>query len=167
MTVKNLLPVSNRRKAETARSDQSEGPWSSLQRDINRLFEGFFTRLPLAPFPDEEFGRISPRMDMRETEGEYIVELEMPGMSEKDVNISFSEGLLTLSGEKKQDSESRNGSYYCSERAFGRFERSIPIAAEIDPEKTEAKFRNGLLRIRLPKKSRRQSDAKAIPIKIE
>lgn len=167
MAVKDLIPIANRRRPDAGRSDKQVRPWSSLQRDINRLFEGFFTRPLLDPFSDEGFGRISPRMDVKETEGEMIVEMEAPGMSEKDIGISISNGLLTLSGEKRQESESRDGSYYCSERSFGRFERSIPLAAEIDQDKAEAGFRNGLLRIRLPKKNPRKPDSKRISVQVE
>jgi len=165
MTVKEMMPILRRRGE--GRPDSSDRSWPSLQRDINRLFEGFFTRLPLAPFSDDGFGRVSPGMDVRETEGDYFVEMEMPGMSEKDIAISFSDGLLTLKGEKKWESEPKTGRYHCSERVFGRIERSIPLAEEIDPVKTEAKFRNGLLSIRLPKRTPQKADSKKIPIKIE
>ncbi len=167
MAVKALTPVSKRRRPDADRSDKSIRSWSSIRRDINRLFEGFFTRPLMDPFSEEGFGRISPRMDVKETETEIIVEMEAPGMSEKDIGISISDGLLTLNGEKRQEPESRDGNYYCSERSFGRFERSIPLTAEIEPEKIEAGFTNGLLKLRLPKKTPRKTEAERIPIQIE
>jgi HSP20 family protein len=167
MSVKDLIPIHNWKKPAEGRSVEQGGSWSSLQKDLNRLFEGFFSRSPFAPFTEEEFGRISPRMDVRDLEDEYVVEMEIPGMSEKDISISLSNGLLTLSGEKKQESETKEGCYYCSERSFGRFDRSIPLEDEIDAEKVEAKFRNGLLKIRIPKKAPRKADTKRIPIKVE
>jgi HSP20 family protein len=119
---------------------------------IGRFFDDFFTGFSLRPFSTlmEEIETFSPRIDMTEDEKAIHVNAELPGMDEKDIDISLSSDSITISGEKKDEAESRGDNYYCSERSYGSFSRVIPIE-DVDMDKVEASFKKGVLNITLPK----------------
>jgi HSP20 family protein len=110
-------------------------------------------------------GEFMPRVDVRETDEAIQVTAELPGMDEKDIDISLSHEALTLKGEKKEESEEKNKDHFHVERRYGSFQRTIPLPAEIDEGKVEAEFKKGLLRITLPKSPSAQQSYKKIPIK--
>jgi len=124
---------------------QNEGP--------ERLFEEFFNGFGLAPFAPFEmaWGEFSPRVDVIETEKELQIKAELPGMSEKEIQVSLSRDTLTLSGEKKAEEEQRSGNIYRMERTYGAFSRTITLPVDVDTENVEATFKNGVLTIKLPK----------------
>jgi len=160
----------NAKKLPTRREE--EHPVYSLQREMNKLFEDFFAAPVFEDFTEfpkhfsEQFaGAVTPRIDMSETDKEILVKAELPGLTEKDVEISISRDLLTLSGEKKQEKEQSEKGWYRMERQYGSFRRSIPLPYEIDSEKVEATFKNGLLSIKLPKSEVQQKATKSIPVK--
>lgn len=164
----NLTPWGVRRPARR----EEEHPIYFLQREMNSLFEDFF-RAPVwerfgeVPGHSHEqfFGEVSARADVSETEKELIVKVELPGMSEKDVDISISRDMLTISGEKKQEKEQNEKGWYRMERQYGSFSRSIPLPYEIESDKAEAQYKNGILSIRLPKTAVQQKGTKSIPVK--
>lgn len=126
----------------------------TLQREIDRLFEDFFSRdigFPLAAraWPGEN--ALLPEVDVDETDGEIHVTAELPGIDEKDVDVSFAEGVLTVKGEKKAESETKEKQFHRVERSFGRFERRIAIPVNVDESKIDATFTKGVLEITLPK----------------
>ena len=101
-----------------------------------------------------------PRMEVNETDKQVTVVAELPGMEEKDIEVSLNNGVLTLKGEKK--AENTNAVY--SERWHGQFHRSLQLGPEIDPEKVSASFKNGVLTITMDKRVEAQSQVKKIPI---
>jgi len=136
-------------------------PVQSFQREMSRLFQDFFD---VAPLGGRESG-LYPEIDVKETEKEIKISAEVPGLEEKDVEVLLSSDSLTIRGEKKQEKEEKGQSYYRSERRYGSFSRVIPLAADIEPDKAEAKFRNGVLNISIPKTEKAKADVKKIPIK--
>jgi HSP20 family protein len=90
-------------------------------------------------------------LDLYEDGNEVVVKAEMPGMTKEDIQISFADNVLTISGEKKQEDEDRGKDYYRAERVYGAFMRRIVLPTEVNPEKARALFKNGVLEIRLPK----------------
>lgn len=164
----NLTPWGVRRPVRR----EEEHPIYSLQREMNSLFEDFF-RAPVGErfgeFPGQSheqfFGEVAARADVSETEKELIVKVELPGMSEKDVDISISRDMLTISGEKKQEKEQNEKGWYRMERQYGSFTRSIPLPYEIESDRAEAQYRNGVLSIRLPKTAVQQKATKSIPVR--
>jgi len=127
---------------------------------MNRLFDDVFRG-----FDDPRFwgGRGAwPSVDVEETEREYRVTAELPGLEEGDVEVLLHDGLLTLRGEKKLETESRNRSY--SERFYGRFERQIALDRDVDDGAVKATFKKGVLTVTVPKDSRVVERAKRIPI---
>ncbi len=151
---------------------EEEHPIYSLQNEINRLFDNAF-RAPLweqfGEFPafstDHCLGDVMPRIDMSETDKELLVKVELPGMNEKDVDISITRDLLTISGEKKQEKEQSEKGWYRMERQYGSFSRSIPLPIEVETDKAEALYKSGVLTVKLPKSLVQQRATKSIPVK--
>jgi len=104
-----------------------------------------------------------PRVDIKEEEKSFVVTAELPGVDPKDVSVELKEGVLTISGEKKFEHEEKNDTYHKIERSYGSFSRSFSLSDRIDDKKIEAKFKEGLLTLTLPKKEK--SKTKKIPVK--
>jgi HSP20 family protein len=131
----------------------------SLQGDMNRLFDRFFE----GRAPNGGSRRWIPAMDLVETEDHLVLRGDLPGMSEDDVNIEIKDGVLTVSGERKAESEEKREGYHRIERAFGSFSRSLNLPQGIDPEKVDAHFDNGVLEVRIPK----PAEAKSTRVQID
>ena len=126
----------------------------SLFRDVEKTFEDFSRRFPFAPFTAPFVSeRMAPRIDISETKDALEITAELPGIDEKDVEVTLSEGMLTIRGEKKseRDEKDTEKNWHVIERSYGAFSRSIALPFEPDSGKVEAKFDKGVLRIRLPK----------------
>jgi HSP20 family protein len=104
----------------------------------------------LRPSGDGE-RRIRPALDVAETEHAFTVTAELPGLAKEDVSITVENGVLTISGEKKFEEEKKDKAYHRIERAFGSFARSLTLPKEVEAEKAEATFKDGVLTIELPK----------------
>jgi len=152
MPITDLIPW--RRKVPVRREEErpsvSDHPLALFQQNMNRLFDEFFRGFDLAPF-GEEWTAFSPQVDVVETDNEIKVSAELPGLDDKDVEVSLARGMLTIHGEKKQEEEERGKNYYRAERAYGSFRRVIPVPDEVDIDKAEAVFQKGGLTITLPK----------------
>lgn len=94
----------------------------------------------------------SPQADAATTENAYQIELELPGVKEDDIDISLHDGVLMVKGEKRSEREEKGKSYYFSERAYGSFQRSFRLPGDVNPDKIDANFTNGVLSIKLPKR---------------
>lgn len=103
-----------------------------------------------------------PRIEVNETDKEIVVSAEIPGLDEKDVELLISDGRLILRGEKKAEVEDKDRQF--SERFYGRFERQIPLGVDIAEDKVEASFKNGVLKVTLPKGVAAQAKMKRIEI---
>ncbi|MDR3438895.1 Hsp20/alpha crystallin family protein [Telmatospirillum sp.] len=159
MDVKSLVPWTRSKSAPAPRFDDDGSPFLTLHREMNRLFDDFFHGFDV---PMGRFGWSSglPELDVADTGKEIKVTAELPGMEEKDVELTLHDGVLTLKGEKKSESD---GPQY-SERWHGQFQRSLQLGPDVDPEKVSATFKNGLLSILIEKKPEAQKAAKRIPI---
>ena len=145
-----------------------EHPFASFQREMNRLFDNFFGGFSLSPWTPLERGAaptFTPRVDVSETDKEIRVSAELPGMEEKDIDVSLTQDTLTIKGEKKEETEDKGKDYYRVERSFGSFMRSIPLPVEVDTDKVEATFKKGVLDITLPKTAKAIQQTKKIPLK--
>ncbi len=161
MNVRDLVPWArgDRERSPTTRSD-SISPVVSLHREMNRLFDDVFRG-----FDDSRLfaGRSGwPSIDVEETEKEYRVTAELPGLEERDVEVLLQDGLLSVRGEKKLESENRSRTY--SERFYGRFERQITLDRDIDENAVNATFKNGVLTVTVPKSTSAVERSKRIPI---
>ena len=162
MNVRDLIPGS-RNDRDVSRSVRSESlsPMVSLSREMNRLFDNMFRG-----FDDSRTwgGRQAdwPRIDVEETDKNYRVTAELPGMDEKDVEVLLQDGLLTIRGEKKLENESQDRTF--SERFYGRFERQLSFDRDVDQEGVSAVFKNGVLTVTIPRTAQAIERRKRIPI---
>jgi HSP20 family protein len=122
----------------------------TIQNEMNRLFNSFFD----TPGAGESAGTLRrwvPPMDLIETETEFVLKADLPGMSEADVNIELDDNVLTISGERKSDHEERKAGYYRVERSSGSFRRSLTLPEGVDPASVKATFDRGVLEVSIPK----------------
>ncbi|MCQ2740501.1 MAG: Hsp20/alpha crystallin family protein [Alphaproteobacteria bacterium] len=107
----------------------------------------------MSPFDRSEYkNTVSPRLDVAELKDKYEIKAELPGMDEKDINLSVENGLLTISGEKKAETEEKDKGYYLKECSYGSFSRSVRLPDNISEDKIGAKLKKGVLVIDMPKK---------------
>lgn len=153
MAITDLIPWKREEEKAPVRREE-EHPMQVLQRDMNRLFDEFSRGFSLGPFGafDEPWEVFGPRINVVESDKELKVSAELPGMDEKDIEVTLSRDLLTLSGEKTGEKEDKGKNYYRMERSYGSFRRSISIPCEIDADKVEATLKKGVLTVTLPKK---------------
>ena len=124
----------------------------TLQSEMNRLFDGFFG----ARSGNGTGRRWVPAMDLVETETDFVLRADLPGMAEDDVVIEVKDNVLTLSGERKAEHENKDEGYYRVERAFGSFSRSLTLPEGVDAESVTANFDAGVLEVRIPKPAERK-----------
>jgi len=93
----------------------------------------------------------TPALDVSETENQLIVKAEVPGMDQKDIDISLSDGLLTITGEKKHEKEDKDENYHCVERHYGKFSRTMRVPFDVEADKVDAIYKDGVLKVTLPK----------------
>jgi HSP20 family protein len=134
------------------------GEMARWERDMERMLGNFFTGS----------GSLATRepnldLDLYEEKDQIVVKAEMPGFTKDDIQISIADNALTIKGEKKKEEEDSGKDYYRSERVYGAFTRILALPAEINPDKVQATFKNGVLEIRLPK----SEDAKKKEIKVK
>jgi len=163
MALRNLVPFG--RKGVPAKRED-ENPFALLRREMDAMFDNFFNTLDIEPF-EGRLGVFTPKMDVTETEKEIVVTAELPGLDEKDIDVSLQNDRLTIKGEKKEEKEGKGKDYYRMERSYGSFSRTIPLPVEIETDKVEAKFKKGVLTITLPKTARAAAETKSIAVKVE
>jgi len=160
MKIKEMVP--SKIRSPLKRRDE-DNPFLSLRNEMNRLFDSFFDDFNIRPFR-ERWGKIFPQVNIKENNKQIEVSAEMPGIDQKDVDISIYNNVLTLRGEKKQEKEDKDGDYYHKECSYGSFHRDIALPCEVEEEKVKADFKKGVLKITLPKKEETQRKAKKIEI---
>jgi HSP20 family protein len=163
MAIKEMVPFG--KKGAPARREE-ENPFAMLRREMDSLFDNFFRGFDVGPF-EGRIGTFIPRIDITENDKEIRISAELPGIDEKDIDLSINKEMLTIKGEKKEKKEDKGKDYYRMERSYGSFSRSIPLPAEVDTDKIEAKFKKGVLDVTLPKTAKAISDAKKITVKVE
>lgn len=166
------LPIKTEaREPPKASAPKALNPFEKLRRDVDRLFGaldgGLFNRpaFDMAPFWGRENWDIAPAVNISETDKAYEITAELPGMDEKNVDVSVANGALTIKGEKREEKEENNKGYHLQERSFGSFERRFQVPEGVDADKIEATFKKGVLTVALPKTVEAQRAAKKIAIK--
>ena len=166
MAIRDLIPWSrqeNRLPAPVNGARESEThPLLSLHREMNRLFDDVFRGFALtntAPLLDSK--RNWPRVEIAETDDAMTISAELPGLTEKDVQVDIVDGVLSIRGERRAE-RSDEGRYF-TERFYGSFERQIPLE-NVEQDKVRAEFRNGLLTVTLPKSAPPSRNVKRIAI---
>ncbi len=126
----------------------------TIQNEMNRLFNTLFDGPTVAN--GGALRRWIPAMDLVETEGDYVLKADLPGLSESDVKIEVEDSVLTISGERKADHEERKDGYYRIERSSGSFRRSLTLPEGVDPAAVNATFDRGVLEVHVPKPEQRK-----------
>ncbi len=169
MLITNLIPWRNKVR-EVEHTGSTESAVTRFQSEVDRLFERFFGEpfwTPTRLFGDRWpwGGAFTPSLDVTETENEILVHVDLPGVDPKDLDISVSGDMLTISGERKEEHEERRENYYRAERMFGSFRRTIPLPASVNRDKITAEYDKGVLTVRLAKAE--QAVAKRIPVSVK
>lgn len=160
MAIRDLIPRS--RNQELAPTRGNYDPFMTLHREMNRLFDDMFRGFggpSPSPLMEGRFGW--PTLEVSDTDKTLTISAELPGMTEKDVQIEIANGVLTIRGEKK-DERSGEGRQF-TERYYGAFERQIALQ-DVEEDKAEASFKNGVLTISLPKSENPRAGVKRIAI---
>jgi HSP20 family protein len=123
---------------------------NSLQQEMNRLFSTFFEG-PATGGPNASPRRWVPAMDLVETEDQFVLRADLPGLTDADVDVSLEDNVLTVSGERKAEHEEKGEGFYRVERASGSFSRSLTLPKGVDGDAITARFDNGVLEVRIPK----------------
>lgn len=140
-----------------------------MQSEMAKMFESFWSSAgsragfphggqmpamrPAHPLAVNTFGPMMglPAADVSETDAAFVITAELPGMAKDDVELSISDALLTIAGEKREATEDKRANFYMSERRFGRFQRTFPLPGDVDRDKITADFDKGVLTVTLPK----------------
>lgn len=156
------------------RLPMSRHPLVSLRREFDRLFDEFdggFMRMPkwragFEPWDlSESRWDVAPPIDLVEKDQAYEITAELPGLERKDVEVDYKNGMLTLKGEKKEETEREEDNLHVSERRYGTFQRSFRVPESVNTDKIEATFKNGVLTVLLPKMPEAQGKEKKISVK--
>jgi HSP20 family protein len=180
------IPV-ERTSMSSARQPATTGgqmghPLLGLRDEVDRLFDDFFRGWPsLASLPGRMLdfdpfrraaeplmttnGALAPNVDVAETDDGYEITADLPGLDEKDIAVSVSDGVLTIKGEKRAERQEKRKDYYLAERSYGAMQRSFRLPDTVDPEKISAEYRKGVLTVNLPRSKEAKSRARSIEVK--
>lgn len=133
--------------------------FESFQNQIKKYFDDF------PSFGLNYENSFSPRIDISEKDDNIFVEAEIPGVKKDDLKITLQDNILTIKGEKKKEKESKDNNYYRCERSYGSFSRSFTLPSEVNTDKVDAKFNDGMLKIELKKIEQKKAQEKLIELK--
>lgn len=165
MALRELMPW--RKKDLSPARREVDSPLWSLRRDLNDIFERFSRSFGGGELTEREdlWGGLFPAVDVSETDKEVVVTAELPGLDEKDLDVSLSGGYLSIRGEKKEEKEDKDEHYFRKESYYGSFQRAIPLPAEVLEDKIEATYKKGVLKVKLPKSPAAQRERRKIAIR--
>jgi len=147
---------------------QIQSPLQQLHSEMDKLFDQAFKGFGVHPFG---FGRVAPAelfkptLDLSASEKQYTVNVEIPGVDEKDIQLEIADDTLVIKGEKKQESESKDNSFYRIERSYGSFRRMLSLPEDADRENVSAAFKKGVLTVTIPRKPTQKTDVRRVEIK--
>ena len=147
-------------------------PIAQFHREVDRLFDQAFRGFGLTPFefnrpllPRMNDGMLKPNLDIGATDKEYTINMEIPGVDEKDVRLEIVNDTLTIQGEKKQENEEKGKNYYRMERSYGSFPRMLSLPEDADQNGVTATFKKGVLTVTMLRRALTKADVKQIELK--
>jgi HSP20 family protein len=165
MNLGSLIPWRDKTQVD-AQTDTYSDPFTSFRREVDRMFDDFFRSAGQGLQPwNAGWQTMAPRIDISDADKELLITAEMPGLDEKDFEVTLAGDLLTIKGEKKTENENRNGNAYYVERRFGSFSRSVRLPFEAGDEQVEANYDRGVLTVRVPKPAEAQRHVRRIEVK--
>ena len=165
MSIRDLAPWW--RSDETGGKNELTQPLADFHREMDRVFANFFKGFDLAPVFGEKGGngQLVPRVDVSETDKEVQVTADLPGLDEKEIEVTLSNGNLTIKGEKKAEKEEKGKEFHRVERSYGMYQRVVPLPCEVEENKVSADFSKGVLIVKLPKSKQAKAASKKIQVK--
>jgi HSP20 family protein len=160
MSENRLIPWNWARHPE---DDKAPEVFGDLRRQVDRVFDQAWRGIAHAP--PWAWGEIRPRAEVSETDKELRVAMELPGMALEDLEVLVAEDRLTVKGEKRAAKEEKGRSYHMVERSYGAFERSFRMPSEVEPDRTEASFKDGVLTVVVPKTAKAKEAVKKVLVK--
>ena len=166
-----VVPVQRDETKPSYSGDSSLNPLFQLHREMDRLFDNAFRGFGVSPLRSEIFspitvsGQLKPQVDIGATDKEYSITVEVPGVDEKDVKVEVADNTMIIKGEKKQEKEEKDKNYYRVERSYGSFQRVLSLPEDAGQDDIKATFKNGVLTIKMPRKSLPKSKVKQIEVK--
>jgi HSP20 family protein len=139
----------------------ARSPFRELAR-LEREMDDMFGRFPAWPWGERERGW-APAVDMIDHKDEFVLRADLPGLDEKDIEVTVEDGTVTIRGERKEETEEKKEDYYYSERSYGVFARTLPLPTGVEPDTVRATFKKGVLEVHLPKA--KQAKGRKIEIK--
>jgi len=162
MNMRDLIPWGRSQQTTPSRYRDEGDPFMTLHREMNRLFDDVFRGFDMAPFGGVSRMASWPHVEVVDNDKDVRISAELPGLEDKDVEVLIGDGVLTIRGEKKFEIENKERAF--SERTYGRFERRIPVAWEVEEDKIDASFKNGVLTVTLPKSAESRPEVKRIAV---
>jgi HSP20 family protein len=163
--IRSLVPWRERSQAPAPREDFFD-PFLNFRREVDRIFDSFFEGFGLRSAAGSDgWMSLAPALDVAESDKEVVVTAELPGVSEKDVEVTLADDLLTIKGEKKAEHEEKNGNFTYTERRYGSFSRSIRLPFHAGDAEVDAKYDKGVLTVRIPKPAEAQKAVRRIEVK--
>ncbi len=170
MGLRDIIPW-GKGSEKSIETEKAISPFDALHREINRVFDHFFDdfytpsryRFDLS----REFSGFYPKFNVSENEKEINIEVELPGLEEKDVEVNVDKGILTIKGEKKFQKEEKKENYHLVEHSYGSFQRSLQLPENANINDITAKMKNGVMKITVPKDPKAETSVKKIAIKSE
>ena len=161
LDLRSLVPFASRSGHPTR--PETLDPFAQFRREMDQLFESFMGETPrLGRWYS---GALMPRLDIHDEKDTLRIDVELPGVPEEDLDVKLDGDLLTISGEKKSQTEETKGERYLTERSYGSFRRSLRLPFTVDPDSVTAAFDKGVLTVRLPKPAEAEETARHIEIK--
>ena len=162
LDLKSLIPFHHKSHEVVQESGKVRDPFLSLRQEMDQLFDNFFNGSAVS---SRDVGWGMPTMEVTNGEKDLVVTAELPGMEENDVEVKISGDMLTLEGEKKEESEKKEGDTTYSERRYGKFSRAIRLPFEPEDQKIDASFDKGVLTVRLERPEGSEKKTRQIEIK--
>lgn len=162
MALRDLTPWRNQSLGEKLLEDN---PFAAMHNEMDRLLSSFFDEERWPTLAKE--GRMVVRWDVAETDEAVKITADLPGLTEKEIDVTVADGVLTIKGERKAEKETEDKSkhYHRVERSYGAFERAMSLPTNVDEGKIAASFKNGVLELTLPKKPEAKKKTKKIQVK--
>ena len=166
LDLKSLVPWGQKSENAPVSHESRQDLFTSFRQEMDRVFDDFFrTGFGLTRRSDGDgWTNLTPRLDVSESENEIVVTAELPGVDEKDLDVSLSGDVLTIKGEKKYEHESKDDDRHYVERHFGTFSRSVRLPFDAGDQNVDASMKNGVLTVTVPKPADLQTKAKRIEV---
>jgi HSP20 family protein len=168
MKMQDLIPVNWLKDEEGVLKNKSLGfytPFHKMRKEMDHIFSDFLTNYhEFWPSSEDVGSFFTPRLDIIETKDEYKISIDMPGVEEKDVEVSLDNGILKIIGKKEHEKETKDAKVHRIERSYGSFRKTIQLPDNVLKDKVEAHFKNGVLKVIIPKTEESKQEVKKIKV---